>query len=484
MKMYSNIDINSVCTPFFNSVAESESFSEELLYPLVDMYRDTFVTDILFCIFGQYSAVDSSVWTTYADKYLQTEAEGKPVDYKEKYHGIYKINKEYGVDPYAVWFRRCWDIGIHPWISLRMNDCHHNDFLKSEFYYEAKKNGWMIGEDYGYFAECFDYSVEIVREKMLSYLKEQLLRYDVFGVELDFMRDIYCFDYLHADMTQCVGMMNDFMREAKKIVTEAEEMRKHPIQIAVRLNRDIDQSLAFGFDARTWAKEALLDVVIPSPRWAHVDGEIPYDVWKRELPGMEIPGCMETLLTNENGLGFMTAESARGLAAGMLSSGADGIYLFNYFGQNFVRNPERDREVHRTCGTLEEIYRHPVRCVLRGQEYLPMPKGCEISNPLPLSLKSGERGVLSLRTGEIPPHKKITLILGLDGGDISQLSVRFNQQPCDAFIPYSLEIVDYLQNPTQCYGACVKETSLKVQEIEVVCHNTDANVVWVELKIE
>ena len=51
VKMYSNIDINSVCTPFLNKIAYESDFNKEKLYPLVDMYNDTFVTDILFCIF-------------------------------------------------------------------------------------------------------------------------------------------------------------------------------------------------------------------------------------------------------------------------------------------------------------------------------------------------------------------------------------------------------------------------------------------------
>ena len=100
--MYNNIDINSIVTPFLNRVSDAPVFSEELLYPLVDQSKDTFVTDILFCIFCQYSATDSDVFTTYAEKFLQKEYEGEAVDFTEEYRGIYRINKACGTDPYAV----------------------------------------------------------------------------------------------------------------------------------------------------------------------------------------------------------------------------------------------------------------------------------------------------------------------------------------------------------------------------------------------
>ena len=72
-------------------------------------------------------------------------------------------------------------------------------------------------------------------------------------------------------MDVCTGIMNGFIRSFKYIVKQAEEKFGHPIRITVRLTRDIDQSLRFGFDARTWAKEGLVDMIVPSPRWSNVD---------------------------------------------------------------------------------------------------------------------------------------------------------------------------------------------------------------------
>lgn len=482
--MYNNIDINSIVTPFLNRVSDEPVFSEELLYPLVDQSKGTFVTDILFDIFCQYSATDSEVFTTYADKFLQKEYEGEAVDFTEEYRGIYKINKEYGTDPYAVWIRRCREIGIRPWLTFRMNDCHVNAFLKSTFQQLAKKNGWIIGEQYGYFGNCLDYKVPEVRETMLRYLEEQVMRYDVHGVELDFQRELYCFNYLEEGMDVCTGIMNDFVRSFKCIVKQAEEKFGHPIRIAVRLTRDIDQSLRFGFDARTWAKEGLVDMIVPSPRWSNVDTGIPFDVWKRELPGVEIPGCLETLLASgEQGNASMTVETARGLAAGHLAAGADDIYLYNYFGQQDYMDM-RDHKVQLTCGSIEEIYRHPVRCFIQKQDAATCPKPFTNWEPLPVTLNQGESCELSLRTGNIPPEKAVTFLAVLELGCICNAEISINGNVLSGFEPCELpEPKNIVPENTKCFSVSIPAPCGSIHTLKFTAKTDSLRLSWVELDI-
>ena len=101
-RFYTNIDINSVVTPFLNRVSEEENVSEELLYPFVDIYKDTRITDVILNIFCQYSAAKSEIWSDYADKYEQKIENGVEVDYKDLYKGIHKLNKEYSIDPLSL----------------------------------------------------------------------------------------------------------------------------------------------------------------------------------------------------------------------------------------------------------------------------------------------------------------------------------------------------------------------------------------------
>ena len=59
-RLYMNIDINSYVCPFLNTVLEQENVYPEMLWPFVDVYRSTQVTDVLFDIFCQLSATPSS----------------------------------------------------------------------------------------------------------------------------------------------------------------------------------------------------------------------------------------------------------------------------------------------------------------------------------------------------------------------------------------------------------------------------------------
>ncbi|MBR5157128.1 MAG: hypothetical protein IKW59_05105 [Clostridia bacterium] len=483
MTMYCNIDINSTVTPFLNGLSEKESFSKEMLYPFIDMYKDTPVTDVLLCIFAQYSATDTKYWSTYADKYLQTVDNGETVDYKEYYRGIYKLNKEYGTDPYDVWIKRCKEIGKNAWISVRMNDCHVQSWLKSEFFYKAKENGWLLGKKYGYFGECLNYKIGEIRKMMLDYIKEQIERYDVDGIELDFMREMYCFDYIDDNMDECIKIMNDFIRDVKSIVNDAEKKYGHKIKIAIRLNRDINQSLAFGFDARTWAKEKLVDVIIPSPRWSNCDSGIPIEVWKKELDGVEILGCLETLLSSGAlGIAYMTAETARGLSASLLSAGVDAIYLYNYFGEG---GRPRDAEVQKTCASIEDIYNHRTRCVVMCQEKATCPQGFERWMPLPLELTDGECKSISVRNGKIPENKKVKLVLGFEKGEPNDLKILLNGEEITNFKECKIdEPENVISENTKCYSASIKVLDEIEQCIEFVATKGNAIINWAEIIVE
>lgn len=483
--MYLNIDINSICTPFLNKVIKNQEITEELLYPFIEPYRNSFITDIMFNIFCQYSATDSEVFTTYADKYLQRQENGVRVDYTEYYKGIYTLNKEYNIDPYDVWIRRCRQVGINPWISIRMNDCHCPDddacFLRSDFFYEAKEKGWMIGEKYGYFRNLFDYAVPEIRKKMLVYIEEQLARYDIYGIELDFMRDIFCFDYIDSDNETCVKIMNDFIRNTKNIVKKAEEKWDHKIKIAVRLNRDIDQSKIFGFDARSWVNENLVDIIIPSPRWERSDSVMPVGVWKKELPGIDILACIETLAASRfGGMALTTAEMVRGIAGGYLTDGADDIYLYNYFGQH---DEKRDKEVYKTCGSLEEIVKHPVRYAVIGQENSMAPDGTKPCNPLPLEVACEEKKI-KINTAKIPNDKTVSLILGFVSGSPENAQVLVNGVLCEGFEQIETPKPEKaMEQNTVCYKCQIKKTEKHHQTITFKSKNKNVVISWIEIDV-
>lgn len=486
--MYVNIDINSRCTPFFDTLLNKETVTRQDVTSFLDRYSKTNITDLFFCIFCQYSATKSNIFSDYAKKYEQKTENDFSVDYTEQHGSLYTLNKKYGLDPYKIWFEECMQRGINPWLSIRMNDCHHpnNDFsfLRNDLFYEAKENGWMLGDQYPGGAKiCLNYEIPKVRLMMLDYIEEQLNQYDVYGLELDFMREIHCFDYLNAKNEQYIELMNDFIRQVKKLTQKAEQKWGHSIKIAVRLTRDIDQSRKFGFDARVWSKENLVDIIIPSPRWESADSRIPVETWQKELPNITILPCIETVVTGKyGGYQLTSTELARGIIGGYLGVGAKDIYLYNYFGEASDGDSYyaiRDREIYKTAYCLEELRKHSVRYSVIGQEIYICPEGMVADQPLPITL-DGEKKELSINTAGIPQNRETFLLLGFTVGSPDNIKIKLNGIICKGFIPADIP------NPKKVVpdGCSFYQCSVNPKDtVKQILHfeGNNAEIVWVEL---
>lgn len=410
---------------FWNTLAENGTFDDEHLGEYVMNYADSGVTDLLFNIFCQTSDTPTDVMTFRGDLYSKTEQNGNPVDYSS-YYGLNAFYNEQKIDIFSKWIEKCNEVGIRPWLTLRMNDCHDPDEvtsqLRGDLFYTAEANGWTIGEEYGYYRHCLNYAVPEIRRIMLDYTREQLLRYDVYGLELDFMREIYCFDYKNADTAEIAEIMNGYMRDTAAVVKEAEKKWGHEIKLAVRMMRDLDQCYAYGFDPLTWCGEGLVDAITVTPRFSSNDSAMPIADWKERCRGVEIWAGVETLVnTNSRGC-CASAEVVRGYGAQYLTAGADGLYLFNY-----MTSPPgiggREKEVYDTCGSLESILKLPRRHVVTYQDTCP--DGWEPYDPLPLKIKANKTETLAVQTGYIPDGATVTVYLGLSStlSDDEDLSV-------------------------------------------------------------
>lgn len=403
--------------------------NKETLDPFIDGYKKAGVTDFLINSFCQLAMCESDVFYDSIDKYNEEYENGIKVNYKDWYSGIHYALVDYGINPFEIWFKRCREVGINPWLTMRMNDCHFPDkkvsFVRSDFFYKAKEKGWLIGEDYGYFHYCYNYAVPEVYEIMLKFIKEQLLKYDVYGFEMDFMREIYCFPY--REMPECYKIMNNFVRDVKKIIKEAEIKHGHEIKLAARVTRDIEQSKVFGFDVRTWVEEKLIDVLIPSPRFDSSDTDIPIDKWVKEFPKTDIYAGIEDYIVRPDTRCHNTVETVRGIAVKYLSMGAKNIYFYNYWFADLPDKSEeygknRTAEVIATCTDLETATKLPYRFIVTYQEDWICPKGFERYNPLPIKLEGGEKK-LPVNLAYIPENAEVNLFIGTKNIDIEKLQV-------------------------------------------------------------
>ena len=488
-----NIDCDSTIFPFLETLLDRETITEEDLYPFVDDFADTNVTEIFLNVGAQSSISPSSVTDDVIAAYERRTENGIAVDYTDILKAPYRVMKEIGIDPFAVWFRRIREIGRRSHISFRMNDCHVPEaetcWLRPRFFYSARENGWMNGERYGYYRYTLNYKHPEVRRFFLDYIREQALRYDADGIELDFMRECICFDYAGEDKDICVPIMNDFIRSVKEIVKQAEARHGHRMEITVRLPRDIEKSLVLGFDPVTWEREGLVDRIIPSPRFHGSDTHIPIAAWQKALSKTRITACIESLISTDwgmssNGTACMTAETVRGNAASYLAQGSDGIYTFNLFNQGCAGGKAevaRDREVQRTMGTYEVTVAHPLRFVTICEDADISPIGTTRFAPLPCSLEEGEEKEFTLVTGTLPADKKGLLRLGLSVGTPSDIALSVNGKPVAEL---SVGTLPYPENAaeknTACYTAPVALSSDRYT-IKVRRTGAPVRISWVEL---
>ena len=382
---------------------------------------NTGVTDIILCPYEQNSLVptESDAISWMHDKVNWTEEGGYPVNYDQfdLFGNGYTFNKYYDLytkentDIYAMAFAKIRESGIRPWLSFRMNDRHYTgkeggdtNYIRSNFYYEALEKGYMIGSEYGDFhAYCLDYSEERVRQVMYDYLREMILRYDVFGVQLDFIRCLPCFDYLND--TDYAKYMTQFIRDIAAVVNEAEVKFGHDIKLMLRLGRSIEHNLVYGFDVETIANEKLVDAFVPSPRWDSVDSAIPVDEWK-EIAGDNIAvfiGIEERMdvkkdksRTQKN-----TSEYVKGFSSGYLAQGADGVYFNNYyqlggFGPSIWSL------------TPETMVQGTRRFKVTYQDLVPI--GYEGYEPLPMPL-TNDNSSITVNLGQILPTETLSVLV-------------------------------------------------------------------------
>ena len=123
MLFYNEDWIHFVWVRYSAGIDVTEAELRKYIYSL----KDTQVTDFVMNLNGTISMSDSNVLETFADKFLATEENGMPVDYKNTYAAeAYKIIHERKLDMYRVWIDALNEIGINSWLSFRMNDCHGN----------------------------------------------------------------------------------------------------------------------------------------------------------------------------------------------------------------------------------------------------------------------------------------------------------------------------------------------------------------------
>jgi hypothetical protein len=473
--LFCNID-DSVF--FLRDIPEGKA--GELIDQYVDVMKEAGTTTLLCCTNARRTNYRSKVWDAYWDGYDPNGPDDQPFfaavptaelqDTRKWIHNTWLVDHQ-GIDYPSRMIERCRHDGISPWITLRMNDCHYNNIPTHPFHGSFwKKNPQFARKNAtGYFATNLDYAHPEVRDFYKSLIVETLDRYDIDGLELDFMRE--CFLFTEGKEAEGRAILTEWMRDIHKQVHEASVKRGHPIKLGVRSPSRPEVSLAWGLDVIAWAKEGLIDMLVVTPRWASLEFDMPLEQWREMLgtANVTLAGGLEILYRPYLGgaAAPVTPELAKGAAISVLSRGADALYLFNYF---------QDADVHaqwsipiyeatlKIMGSLDRLQKES-RTIGITYRDITAP-GEAYHAPLPAE---GKEIVLHLPLGPVPqsPWQCDLLIefAPLHEKPIAAPSVSVNGKPCEISKD---EAVDHGQHQMTFRVPLESLAGVKSQEIKIV----------------
>jgi hypothetical protein len=225
------------------------------------------------------------------------------------------------------------------WVSVRLNDVHdcmtEDSPLLSSFFktQRAARQLRAPHRDVWWADRALDWERAEVQEHFMKLVREQLTTLDLDGLELDWMRFVYHF----RPGRELAGgrAITEWIRQVRRECDAAAVRLGHPVQLAVRVPSRPETARRCGMDGVAWAREGLVDLVVPTPFWASSDFDMPMVEWRRLLEGTgaQLAGALEIRYQPvPNGPAIMmTPELSAALAVTVLHGGADHVYLFNYF---------------------------------------------------------------------------------------------------------------------------------------------------------
>jgi len=227
--------------------------------------------------------------------------------------------------------------------SMRMNDTHdggkdgYGPVLFNANKIKTSHPEYLVGARFekgtGSWSAA-NYGLKEVRDYTFRFIEEVCKNYDVDGIELDFFRHRTFFKSTFKGKNASVEeieAMTDLMRRIRKM-TEVEGLkRKRPILISMRLPDSKEYAKAIGLDMDSWLKEGLLDMMT-------VGGYIRLNPWATSVAlghkygVMVYPDVEESRLNDTSAARLRnTPLSYRAQALEAWMSGADGVYMFNFF---------------------------------------------------------------------------------------------------------------------------------------------------------
>jgi hypothetical protein len=265
----------------------------------------------------------------------------------------------------------------------------------------------------------YDYSKAEVCSHYLDIVREACRRYDLDGIELDWLRYPKFFRDGEVNAT---GLM-EFVRDVRTILDEAAKRRGHALRLVTRVPDGPARAKELGLDVEAWLRAGLIDAVIAGNGFTFGSNQLNQWVSLGHHHRVPVYGVIERM---PHGFArFGTPETLRAAAATLWARGVDGLYTFNFY--NTAEYPLLDE-----LSDPAQLARLPKEFLL---DACSVPNNATVSKtPLPLTLQPGTPAIVPLLIADDPAAAKETSleIVFKGEGEFVPLAITLNGQPLHA----------------------------------------------------
>jgi len=384
--------------------------------------KNTPVTTYMICTGSDFFYVPSKYGHIMGDNLNGTLSCGTDTMFHRYYDNAMYLQRN-GTDLVKATLTRAKKNGKETFITYRVNDLHFNDTtLNCPIYYTEwwlkHPQYWVNDTTQGWHsAGALDFTHKEVRDHKLDIISEQLENYANYidGYELDFMRFfVYC---KPGQGKANAANMTQWMREIRKKVNEISIQKHKKILLTARVAPTLEANMSRGLDVRQWIKEGLLDFIAIGIHLRN-DPQIPVGAFRKALgKDLKIPLYASSDVVTNKQFEPLSHGMYRGVCSYVLSQGADGIYLFNFYLAEY--NCKYNGQYHleeggQVCrykmpqllqelGSLKALEgRNKIFSLSEGREEY----GVRPNSPLPLSIRPNETKTASVYIGDMVNMKQ------------------------------------------------------------------------------
>ena len=412
---------------------------EELISLRVKQVADTQVGAICYCtggggLFWAHQPKVGEVLGEFVN-------EGSSQDAKFMRDGLIAL-KKLGTDPLAAVVDYGHKKNMEVFWDYRMNNIEDSFAQWALSRWKREHPEYIMGvssdrekysiRDQKYWWTPCDFAKPEVRDYVFGIFEDICRRYDIDGVDMDFLRHPMFFrptlDGRPVE-PEHVAMMTGLMRRIRTMTERVSIERGRPLLISMRVPLSLESSLAIGLNIPAYLKEDLVDILVAGGGYSPMGVASCLEEFVAIGHKHQVP-VYAWLGPPQEGK-YNTMEAWRGAAMNRWYWGADGIYIFNLF-------PPKPDERFNLLGSVETLKglnkTYATDCINPDHALGCFKSSLVIPNRLPVALEANVPTSAKLSVGEdivanTPSGKTASARLGLNVSTLAEgdeIKVRLN----------------------------------------------------------